>query len=41
MRWDYKTNFSGGIQGGISNGNDIYCEVSFKPVSNNLPQKKV
>lgn len=28
-----KTNFSGGIQGGISNGNDIYCVVSFKPVS--------
>jgi len=27
------TNFSGGIQGGISNGNDIYCEISFKPVS--------
>ena len=28
-----KTNFSGGIQGGISNGNDIYCETSFKPVA--------
>ena len=28
-----KTNFSGGIQGGISNGNDIYCEVAFKPVA--------
>ena len=28
-----KTNYSGGIQGGISNGNDIYCEVSFKPVA--------
>ena len=28
-----KTNFSGGIVGGISNGNDIYCTVSFKPVS--------
>jgi chorismate synthase len=27
------TNFSGGIQGGISNGNDIYCEVYFKPVA--------
>ena len=26
-------NYSGGIQGGISNGNDIYCEVFFKPVS--------
>ena len=28
-----KTNFSGGIQGGISNGNDIYCIVAFKPVA--------
>ncbi len=28
-----KTNYSGGIQGGISNGNPIYCEVIFKPVS--------
>ena len=28
-----KTNYSGGIQGGISNGNDIYCEVAFKPVA--------
>jgi chorismate synthase len=28
-----KTNFSGGIQGGISNGNDIYCEIAFKPVA--------
>ena len=28
-----KTNYSGGIQGGISNGNDIYAEVSFKPVA--------
>jgi chorismate synthase len=28
-----KTNFSGGIQSGISNGNDIYCEVAFKPVA--------
>ena len=27
------TNFSGGIQGGISNGNDIYCKASFKPVA--------
>tara|TARA_B100000902_G_scaffold2995_1_gene3782 strand:+ start:734 stop:1807 length:1074 start_codon:yes stop_codon:yes gene_type:complete len=27
------SNYSGGIQGGISNGNDIYCEVSFKPVA--------
>ena len=28
-----KTNYSGGIQGGISNGNDIYCKVAFKPVA--------
>ena len=34
-----KTNFSGGIQGGISNGNNIYCEVAFKPVAT-LMQKQ-
>ncbi|MFN8437451.1 MAG: chorismate synthase [Cytophagales bacterium] len=28
-----KTNFSGGIQGGISNGDDIYFRVAFKPVA--------
>jgi len=28
-----KTNFSGGIQGGISNGEDIYFNVAFKPVA--------
>lgn len=28
-----KTNFSGGIQGGISNGADIYFHVAFKPVA--------
>ncbi len=27
-----KTNYSGGIQGGISNGEDIYFNVAFKPV---------
>jgi chorismate synthase len=28
-----KTNHSGGIQGGISNGQDIYFNVAFKPVA--------
>jgi chorismate synthase len=28
-----KTNYSGGIQGGISNGQDIYFRVAFKPVA--------
>ncbi len=28
-----KTNYSGGIQGGISNGMDIYFNIAFKPVS--------
>ena len=28
-----ETNFSGGIQGGISNGQDIYFRVAFKPVA--------
>lgn len=28
-----KTNYSGGIQGGISNGEDIYFHVAFKPVA--------
>ncbi len=27
------TNHSGGIQGGISNGQDIYCRIAFKPVA--------
>lgn len=28
-----KTNFSGGVQGGISNGEEIYFNVAFKPVA--------
>ncbi|MPN40838.1 Chorismate synthase [bioreactor metagenome] len=28
-----RTNYSGGIQGGISNGEDIYFRVLFKPVA--------
>jgi chorismate synthase len=28
-----KTNLSGGVQGGISNGEDIYFKVAFKPVA--------
>lgn len=34
-KWEIhtKTNFSGGIQGGISNGEDIYFRVAFKPVA--------
>ena len=34
-----KTNFSGGVQGGISNGMDIYFKVAFKPVAT-LMQKQ-
>ncbi len=34
-----KTNYSGGIQGGISNGEDIYFSVAFKPVAT-LMQKQ-
>ncbi|GHT39985.1 chorismate synthase [Bacteroidia bacterium] len=30
---DVRTNHSGGIQGGISNGQDIYFRVAFKPVA--------
>jgi chorismate synthase len=34
------TNYSGGIQGGISNGEDIYCKVAFKPVSTIMKEQK-
>ena len=37
-----KTNHSGGIQGGISNGEDIYFRVAFKPVATLLqPQTMI
>lgn len=36
-----QTNFSGGIQGGISNGVDIYFRVAFKPVATLLQKQKV
>ncbi|MDE6367817.1 MAG: chorismate synthase, partial [Muribaculaceae bacterium] len=32
------TNYSGGIQGGISNGEDIYFRVAFKPVATLLQE---
>ena len=35
-----KTNHSGGIQGGISNGQDIYFRVAFKPVATILTQQE-
>ena len=34
-----ETNHSGGIQGGISNGQDIYFRVAFKPVATILTQQ--
>lgn len=36
-----KTNFSGGIQGGISNGMDIYFRVAFKPVATLLQTQEM
>lgn len=35
-----KSNHSGGIQGGISNGQDIYFNVAFKPVSTIMKDQK-
>ena len=35
------TNHSGGIQGGISNGMDIYFKVAFKPVATLIQKQKV
>ena len=34
-----RTNNSGGVQGGISNGNDIYFRVAFKPVATLLKEQ--
>lgn len=37
-----RSNYSGGIQGGISNGEDIYFRVAFKPVASiRIPQETV
>ena len=38
-RIDTRTNHSGGIQGGISNGQDIYFRVAFKPVATLLMEQ--
>lgn len=38
-RIDTHTNHSGGIQGGISNGQDIYFRVAFKPVATLLVEQ--
>lgn len=35
-----RTNYSGGIQGGISNGEDIYFRVAFKPVATILLEQE-
>ena len=35
-----KTNHSGGIQGGISNGEDIYFNVAFKPVATIMQEQQ-
>ena len=35
-----ETNHSGGIQGGISNGEDIYFRVAFKPVATLLMEQQ-
>lgn len=35
-----KTNLSGGIQGGISNGMDIYFRIAFKPVATIMQKQK-
>ena len=35
-----RSNHSGGIQGGISNGQDIYFRVAFKPVATLLAEQQ-
>jgi chorismate synthase len=35
-----KTNRSGGIQGGISNGNEIFFRVAFKPVASLMKEQE-
>lgn len=35
-----RTNYSGGIQGGISNGMDIYFRAAFKPVATIIPAQE-
>jgi chorismate synthase len=35
-----QTNLSGGVQGGISNGMDIYFRVAFKPVATTLQKQE-
>lgn len=39
-RINTRTNHSGGIQGGISNGQDIYFRVAFKPVATLLQEQQ-
>lgn len=37
-----QTNYSGGIQGGVSNGEDIFIRIAFKPISSIAqPQKSI
>lgn len=36
----FKTNYSGGIQGGISNGNDIIFNVALKPIASIKKEQK-
>ena len=36
------TNYSGGVQGGITNGEDVYFKVAFKPIATIMqPQKSI